>query len=70
MYTDIADQADAVAEQLLNAAMAKRVRPRPVLAIYRNGDYGKPSLPKTSYCCGEYREDAEKIARFKVFNRH
>lgn len=70
MYADIADQADAEAEQHLNAALARRVRPEPASAICRNGDCGESSVPGTSYCCCECREDAEKIARAKAFNRH
>ena len=70
MYADIADQADAEAEQHLNAALPRRVRPEPVSEVCRNGDCGQPSVPGTSYCCCECREDAEKISRAKVFNRH
>ncbi len=70
MYADIADQANAEAEQHLNAALERRVRPEPVSAVCLNGDCGEKSVPGTSYCCCECREDAEKIVRAKVFNRH
>ncbi|WP_241624205.1 hypothetical protein [Rosenbergiella epipactidis] len=70
MYADIADQADAEEEQHLNAALARRVRPEPASTVCRNGDCGEPSVPGTSYYCCECREDAEKIGRAKVFNRH
>ncbi|WP_241646753.1 hypothetical protein [Rosenbergiella metrosideri] len=70
MFADIADQADAEAEQHLNAALIRRVRPEPASANHWNGNCGEPSVPGTSYCCCECREDAEKIARAKVLNRH
>jgi len=70
IYADIADQADAEAEQHLNATLARRVIPEPASAVCRSGDCGEQSVPGTSYCCCECREDAEKIARAKVFNRH
>lgn len=70
MYADIADQADAESEQHLSAALARRVRPEPASAVCLNGDCGEPSVAGTSYCSCECREDAEKIARAKVFNRY
>ncbi|WP_241647474.1 hypothetical protein [Rosenbergiella metrosideri] len=70
MYADIADQADTEAEQHVNAALARRVRPEPVSVISRNRYCGDQSVTGTSYCCWECREDAEKIACAKVFNHH
>ncbi|WP_241640743.1 hypothetical protein [Rosenbergiella epipactidis] len=70
MYADIADQADAEAQQHLNVVLARIIRSEPASATCRNGDCGEPSVLGTSYCCCECREDAEKIARAKIFNRH
>ncbi|WP_277754366.1 hypothetical protein [Rosenbergiella epipactidis] len=42
MYAELADQADAEAEQHLNAALARKVRPEAASATCRNGDCGEP----------------------------
>ncbi len=62
---DVADDAADEFEQHLNAAIANRAKPVPPSPICLNGDCGEKSLPGTSYCCSECREDAEKVARAK-----
>lgn len=62
---DVADDAAVEFEQHLNAAIANRAKPVPPSPVCRNGDCGEQSLPGTSYCCSECREDAEKVARAK-----
>jgi len=59
---DIIDEANQEYDQHLTAAIANRAKPVPPSPICRNGDFGEQSLPGTSYCCKECREDAEKVA--------
>ncbi|EIC84048.1 hypothetical protein [Serratia sp. M24T3] len=62
---DVADDAAKEFEQHLTAAIANRAKPEPPSPVCRNGDCGEPSVGKSSYCCSECREDAEKVERAK-----
>ncbi len=66
-YADPIDEATAREMQLIEIALANRTHPEPRSPICKN--CGEPSLPATSYCSSECREDDERIERAKQHRR-
>lgn len=62
-FADPADEAAARQQIDIDIALANRKVPEPLSAVCKNADCGEPSLPGTSYCSAECREDADKWAR-------